>query len=505
MYLLIGDSNLRQTFSAYKDKLIEELGIDIQFEQATNNASIKASLEKEREVKPVLFYIATILNEISLKTGKGKPTEGVIKTVTEDQNIVVNTEAGKIENTSRLYLICNPFLRQDPKWMEEKLLQIKFYMKEQHTIYSPPNVVLVGEPLIEPCDLVGDKVHLTETGRKKFFDKILDDLRIGKEEIERFETHGMDWSGEDLSQKLSQKTPRTAKKRQRAENDRDDTPPSSPKKKRDENETVMSMLKSIMAELKEDRTKTSKKTEELEESIDKLKESEIEIRQEVNTLLTTKEEDKIFAATLLEDLDAMENEALRNTIIVKKMKTEEQVTADKITMTNVIQQEARKMVKEVIGQEEEIIYIGLMVSGREGLRVTPGTLPPFKIVFKTKEKGIIFREKAVARSKLVGDKLYKTYFTCQQCQGTRIRTGLMWSLVDKIKDPKKGIDAWVNQSLNKPTMQVKGEKSQKTYSYVSAMLKYEDKLEDKAKEDALKLAKRQFPGQVEKIFIVIKE
>jgi hypothetical protein len=503
-FLLIGDSNLRQTFLTHKDQLIEEIGVDIEFEQVTNNASIKAALEKEREVMPDIYYIATILNEISMKTGKGKPTEGVIKAVTEDQNIIINKEAAKIENTSRLYLICNPFLRQDPKWMEEKLLQIKFYMKEQHDIYSPPNVVLVGEPLIEQSDLVGDKVHLTESGKKKFFDKIVSDLTIGKKEIERFVEGDMDWASEDLSQKLSQKTPKTAKKRQRQENEEDDTPPSSPKKKK-EDETVMGMLKSIMAELKEDRTKTSRKTEELEESIDKLKESEIEIRQEVNTLVSKKEEDRIFAATLREDIDAIENETLRNTIIVKKMKTDKQVTIDKISMNTLVQQEARQMVKEILGQEDDIVYIGLLVGGKDGLRATLGVLPPFKIVFKTKEKGIAFREKAVAKSKLIGDKLHKTYFTCQQCQGTRVRTILMWALVDKIKDPKKGIDAWINQSLNRPTLQIKGEKTQKTYSFVQAMQKFKEKLEEKPKEEALKIAKKFFPGQVEKIFLVIKE
>jgi hypothetical protein len=504
MYLLIGDSNLRQTFVTYKEKLAEEIGVDIQFEQATNNASVKAALEKERDVKPDIVYIATILNEISQKTGKGKPTEGVIKTVTEEQNIIVNTVAEKPDNASRLYLICNPFLRQDPKWMEEKLLQIKFYMKEQHTIYSPGNVVLVGEPIIEPSDLVGDKVHLTESGKKKFFDKIVADLKIGKEEIEKFETGHMDWSVEELSQKLSQKTPRTAKKRQRPEDEVEETPPCSPKKKK-EDETVMGMLKSIMAELKEDRSKSSKKAEELEESIDKLKESEIEIRQEVNSLITKKEEDKVFAATLREDIDAVENEALRNTIIVKKLKTEKQVTADKISMSIMVQQEARKVVKEILDSEEDIVYIGLMVGGREGLRATPGILPPFKIVFKSKEKGITFREKAVARSKIPEDKLHKAYFTCQQCQGTRIRTLLMWALVDKLKDAKKGVDSWVNQSLNKPTLHVKTDKSQKTYTFVSAMQTYEKKLDNKPKEEALKLAKKFYPGQVEKIFLVISE
>jgi hypothetical protein len=506
MFLLIGDSNLRQTFLKYKEELNKEIGIEIQFEQATNNASIKAILEKEREVKPDLFYIATILNEINLKTGKGKPTEGIIKAVTEEQNIVVNTEAAKIENTSRLYLICNPFLRQDPKWMEEKLLQIKFYIKEQHTIYSPANVIIVGEPIIGPSDLASDKVHLTDSGKKKFFDKLMADLKEGKTEIENFQNFGMDWSNEELTQKLSQKTPKTAKKRQHVEVEEEEEEVVVTTKKKKEDESIMGMLKSIMAELKEDRRKSSIKTDELEESIDKLKESEIEIRQGMNDLLSKQEEEKVFSATLREDLDAVENEALRNTVIIKKLKTSKATSTDKVTMGLLVQQEARSLVKEVLGTEDDIAYTGLLFTGKDGLRATEGLLPPFKVAFKTKEKGIIFREKVVQRSKNSEDKLHKTYFTCQQCQGTRIRTLLMWALVDKIKDPKKGVDAWVNQSINKPTLQVKGaEKNQRSYSFVEAMMKYEEKLEDKSKEEALKLAKKFFAGQVEKIFMVIKE
>lgn len=341
------------------------MGIDVQFEQATNNASIKAALEKERNPRPTIYYISSILNEISQKTGKGKPTEGVIKAVTEEQNIVINTEAAKIENTSILYLVCNPFLRQEPKWMEEKLLQIKFYMREQHTIYSPANVIIVGEPIIESTDLVSDKIHLTDDGKRKFHEKILADLQEGKKEIENFQTLGMDWSNEDLSQKLSQKTPKTAKKRARDEIE-EVTPPSSPKKKK-ENESIMDMLKSIMSELKEDRKKTNTKTDELEESIDKLKESEIELRQEVSSLITKKEEEAIFSATMREDLDAIENDSLRSIVIVKKLKTEKTVNTDKITMGLLVQQEARSLVKDVLGDDKDVTFIGLLFTGKDGL------------------------------------------------------------------------------------------------------------------------------------------
>jgi hypothetical protein len=507
MFLLIGDSNLRQTFLAYKDQLNTEVEVELQFEQATCNETIKICLEKEREVKPDLIYISSILNEISKNTGKGKPTEGIIKSVTEEQNIVINTVAAKIENTNRLYLQCYPMLRQDPKWMEEKLLQIKFYMKEQHTMYSPANVIIVGEPLIEAGDLQSDKVHLNDAGKAKFFEKIKADLLEGVKEIARFKEFGNDWASQDLSQSLSQKTPKTAKKRMRTEEMEveDDLSIHTPKKKR-EDETIMSMLKNFMDEIKEDRKQAKKKTEEMEESIDKLKESEVEIWQEVKSLKGKAKEDRLFTATLREDLDAVENEASRNIVIVKKMKTKEKTTTDKAEMGKLVQVEARKLVKELLGCESSIALITLLFMGKEGLKIKEGQLPPFKIIFKTKEKGIEFKEKAVSRLKTIFDPLHKTYITNQQCLATRIRTTLMWGCVDKIKDEKKGIDSWVNQGLNKPTLQVKGEeKGQRSYTFVAAMEKYGQKLDNKTKEEATKLAKKFFAGQIEKIFLVISD
>jgi hypothetical protein len=509
MYLLIGDSNLRQTYLQFKDSLINDIGVELVFEQATNNESIKIALEKERDPAPELVYITSILNEIAKNTGKGKPTEGIIKSVTEEQNIVINTVAAKSGNENTLYLQCYPMLRQDPKWMEEKLLQIKFYMKEQHSIYSPCNVVIVGEPIIEPSDLQTDKVHLNEEGKKKFYEKIKADLLEGQSEISKFRNFGSDWSNLDLSQKLSQKTPRTGKKRTRNEEmeiDEEDVTNTPKKHKKKEDESVLTILKAFMEEIKEDRKLSSKKAEELEGSIDQLKVAEIEIRQEVKGLKEKKNSDITFSATLREDLDAVENESLRCIVIVKKLKTSEKTSSDKAEMGRLAQKEAKTLVKEILGDDTYILYTSLLATSIRGLRIVEGLIPPFKIAFKSKEKGNEFREKAVLRSKDTTDRLNKTYFTPQQCLATRIRTNLMWSIVDKIKDAEKGIDSWVNQGLNKPTLQVKGiEKVTQSLSFVSAMHKYKEKIDQKAKDEATKIARKFFPGQVEKIFIVLKD
>ncbi len=197
---------------------------------------------------------------------------------------------------------------------------------------------------------------------------------------------------------------------------------------------------------------------------------------------------------------------MRSIVIVKKLKTKEKVNADKIEMGRLAQTEAKKLVKEILGDDTYISYTGLLATSVKGLRITEGQLPPFKIAFKTKEKGVEFKEKAVQRAKITEDALHKTYFTCQQCLATRIRTNLMWAIVDQVKKDEAGTDAWVNQSLNKPTLQIKGDgRNQQTYTFVSAMAKYREKLSQKSKDEAAKIARKFFPGQVEKIFIVIKD
>ena len=82
----------------------------------------------------------------------------------------------------------------------------------------------------------------------------------------------------------------------------------------------------------------------------------------------------------------------------------------------------------------------------------------------------------------------------------------MWHIADKLKDPTKGIDSWVSQNFNKPMLQVKGlEKFQRGYTFVNAMIKYGMKIEAKDLEDSQKMARRSFPGQVEKIFFILKD
>ncbi len=405
------------------------------------------------------------------------------------------------ENGATLFLISYPFLRLEPKWVEEKLLQIKFYMCDHVKKSSPGNVAVVTAPDIAHEDLVLDKVHLTSAGKKKVAEKIIADVKMGRVEYEKTRDEDMAWEDTDI-EALSQKTPKTNKKRQRKNSNEEE---NEPKKSKGDTE-MMSLMKHMINEMREDRNNSKKESKHIKSELNNLKVTTTGVKKQLEKIESQKETDNIYTATVREDLDAVENENMRNVVIIKKLAAAIKVPNGRAELSKVIQKVGREVVKDVTGGDSTVVFVSQLYTGKEAIRITEGFFPPFKIVFKTKQDGLSFKETAVQRSKDPKDRLHKSYLTTQQTLGTRIRTGLMWSVAEKIKDPEKGVDAWVTQNLNRPMLQVKGEERyQRGYTFVNAMIKYGAKLDEKAKEDARKIAHKHFPGQVEKLFMVIKD
>ncbi len=503
MIVILGDSNIRQTLDNHQAEIENAIQDKIVFEQVTTNEALKIALEKQREEQPWLFYISSVLNEIAAKTGKGKPREDTIRLVTQEQNEIVNEKAD--ENGALLFLIGYPFLRTEPKWIEEKLLQIRFYMCEHVKKSSPGNVAVVSAPEITADDLVADKVHLNTGGKKKVAQKIISDVKMGRVEFEKTRDEDMAWEDTNI-ESLSQKTPKTNKKRQRKEAEEEEQEENPEPKKSKGDSEMMALMKQMMIEIRDGKTKTTKESKEMKSEIRNLKETTTEVKQQLDKIESQKETDNIYTATVREDLDAVENENMRNVVIIKKLRAAMKVPGERAELTKVIQKIGREVVKDVVGNDAAVVFVSQLYTGKDAIRITDGFFPPFKIVFKTKQDGLSFKEAAVQRSKNPKDNLHKSYLTTQQTLGTRIRTGMMWNVAEKLKNPEKGVDAWVTQNLNRPMLQVKGEERfQRGYTFVNAMVKYGDKLDDKAKEEAKKIARKHFPGQVEKLFIVIKD
>jgi len=92
-------------------------------------------------------------------------------------------------------------------------------------------------------------------------------------------------------------------------------------KKKKEDETILGTIKSLVAEIREDRKKAEKRAEKMEDNINVLKEADIENKQNFAKIEASRESDNVYSATVREDLDVIDNETLKNTVIVKKLRS----------------------------------------------------------------------------------------------------------------------------------------------------------------------------------------
>ncbi len=267
---------------------------------------------------------------------------------------------------------------------------------------------------------------------------------------------------------------------------------------------MLDKLDLFMKELREDRKNNSERFTKMEKSIEETKIAQEEIKADVTKL---KEGDNCFSASVREDLDALENLNARDTVVIKRLATDKNVPTDKRELSSLIVEVGRELLTQVMGDDKSMKFVAPLYLKNEKRVEKEGQrkeLPPFKIVFKQLSDAIIFKEKAITASKDESSKLYKAYISSQQNVGTRVRLLLMWGVVDHLKKEKK--EGWVSQSSPKPTLMVKQTGNVvKTYSFIEAMTSYGDKIPDKIKEEATRLARRFYYGQVEKIFVILKD
>jgi len=539
MILLTGDSNYREVYSKYKKRIEEETKESLVFRQYTSNESLKLVLSDKlgKEDRPKVFIIGAGLNELAAKAkSKKKGRDDLVRTVANEQNTVVLKQAEK-DNRS-LFGMTPPFLRMDPAWMAEKYSLLFFYMRDFSLKFNSGNMY-VGSPIvIEETDLKDDKVHLNEAGLAKLVVAIISDAKTALKDVEILRNGT--GSDEDLEMESSQlsnwaKTPETTRKRTREDENEIDTAPSGKRTRERDNETVtpvetastssesvpsipasesssntelIATLHQFMQQMREDRRVDSDTIRKVELSQNTIVEKQKETDEKVEKLTDIVMTDNEIFASMKEDVDASENETMRNTVVVKKLVIKEKLPTDKKDIPKFIQTQGRALVKQLMGEEseKEVKFVStLFMKDRSSPAPDePTYLPPFKLVFKTKEAGMRFREEAVKVSKEGKEGFEKTYFTHQQNAATRIRTSLMWGVVAGLK--KKGKEAWVNQNLNKPNIQIKENgKIVKTLTFIQAMKEHSKLLSAKVLSDVTKSASWNFSGQMERYFLVLKD
>ncbi len=87
-----------------------------------------------------------------------------------------------------------------------------------------------------------------------------------------------------------------------------------------EDQTVLSTLKAFMVEIRDEKKRSEKRVGLMETNIALLKESDIKTKQKLSKMDSSKINDNVYTANVMEDLDGIDNKNLKNTVIVKKLK-----------------------------------------------------------------------------------------------------------------------------------------------------------------------------------------
>jgi hypothetical protein len=505
--LVIGDSNFRDLTTSHKGEIENEIGEKFTFALASSVASVKTILDNQ-EVMPDIVFIASPTNEISQKSKNNtKSREGIIESVITDLYNQVTPFATKNERS--FFVMIQPFIRYEPGWIETKFKFYLDHLKATHNSTASANICLGSAIELEGDDLKPDKIHLNAEGLKKLKSILVSDVKTAISErlinitgSDQQEEEEMNISPTQTNQtRTLRKTP--ARRKRPIDDFSDEEGKSRKKKSKDRIDSVLEKLDLLMDKFTSDKTMNNQRFDKIEERLDETVLVQENLKEEVEKI---KKSECSFAASVREDLDAVENMNARDTVIVKKLEIES-VPNEKKELSNVVLKTGKEIVTLIMGDDKIMKFVTPLYFNnnkripKEGERTE---LPPFKIVFKRMQDAIEFREKAITASKDLSHRLYKAHFSHQQSVGTRVRLSLLWGVADALKKEKK--DSWVTQSSPKPTLMVKENGNLvKSFGYIDAMVTYGDKIDPKIKEEATKLATRFFYGQVEKIFIILKD
>ncbi len=494
MILFVGDSNLRNVVEENQTAIKNKLGEDIVFQQAGHNESVRAILEDTEFESYSTVAIATILNEIGVKGKLVRTRDDIINSITKEQVDIVAKHAAAHPNTR--FIILPPFMRFEPPWIPDKLRTISLHLKDHTEKVNLENIEF-GRPLeIVENDLVNDKVHLNEEGKIKFLNSIIGAPQRG--------TQFSSWAATP-----SRTVTRSISKRLRNSCSSDEGEAGSTKRaKNDElSVAILEKLNAMTAELREDRIAAAERTENLIAKLNVNIESTTSNSKKIEELSKKQASCNNTMACLREDLDAVDNEALRNIVLVRKLKTKEFIPHQKSDIAELLKKLANELVVKLGGKQEMIKFVTMAYNelDQNKQRGRAGIVPAFKVGFKRKEDAIAFKEAGTRSAKDKDGDLHKVVFAYQLCSATRIRTQIMWIIVNKLKE--QGKEAWVNTNYTKPKLQVKSnDKNYPTdYTFVGAIEKFKDLVKEEELKEINTQAKKFFRGKCEQYFIILSD
>jgi hypothetical protein len=498
---LLGDSNLRNTLEINKERLVTATSEEFIFKMATSNESIKTHLEATLD-DPQIIFIMTPINEVVkiVQRNQAKGRDETLRAVIEEMSKIVHASAAAKRNT--LHVLIPPFLRLEPNWFGTRVRLGVFYTKDSIKSSSPWNIVVSSITEIVSGDLDDDNVHLNAFGKEKFYITLESDIVKCKENLKSLgEGQPMEWAADEFEPP----TPNTMRKRNREQRVQESEEEDVGGKKA-RLDSVLDKLDSLVKEIKHERASTKQELGTLNIAVEENKVGLNELKDQVADMAKKKD---VLTAEMREDIDSLENENLKQVVVVRKLTAETgPIPMERKALRAYIQSVARAIVAKILDQDaaKTVKYGAPLYSFIDPTKKdnAAGLVPPFKIGFSSKEAAVRFREAALRKAKEVGSNYKNTYFTFFQSAGTRVRTMLLWSLVDGLKTETR--EAWVAQNASKPTLQVKENgRITDSLTFVKAMTKYGDKIPRKTIEEATKLAKKNFSGNLKETFVVLED
>jgi hypothetical protein len=493
MILIIGDSNLRNVVEENQLEIKNKLGEEIVFEQAGTNDSVKAILEAN-EVPYNRIVIGTLLNEIGRLARIVKTRDDIINNITKEQADIIAKNAKENEDTK--YIVLPPFMRFEPTWIPDKLRIIQLQLKDHIERTGQGNIEYAAPVEITEQDVNADNVHLNAQGKAKLLASL-----IGPSQPRCTQSPmATNWANTPLTRS------RTKRTRPPTESDEEGAAGSKKSKTNDFSAAVLAKLNQMTEEMREERARAAERADNLVVKLETTSEATSQNSKKIEELSKGQETINTTMASLREDIDVVENEGMRNVILIRKLKTAKTIPRIKTEINEFLKEEANTLVTTLGGNPGMIKFVTMAYSDLDQTKQQgrQGQIPAFKIGFKIKEDAITFKEKGTSSAKNKDSPIHKVVFAYQQCSATRIRTTIMWIIVNKLK--ADGKEAWVNMSTSKPKLQVKTDKKYPTdYTFVSAVTKYKDLLlEDDLKEVTIQ-ARKFFKGQCKQLFVVLKD
>jgi len=478
--LMVGDSNLCSHIFKSNESATRFLNNDVTLFKPSVITTYKDIME-DLEGPKDLVIIGHLLNQVSdlenrwkggsLDKEKENEIQGTVVKMAE----IINKAAEKHNKTK--FAVIPPLLRTYPDWLFNSLSDIK----RAYLASIASNIIILPEPKIDENDLVADGVHLKPMAQQRMRNYVLDFVKsFSSETIEV-----------TIEEELRDNdTNRAERKRKRVDEEERDGDSG-------EDLSGEEVARALLREIKKLRCEIKDRKSECETNNDL-------INERIDVACTRINAGLIATARVKEEVDGLKNYSTRCMVVLRKVKMpvgfmlprEMPVRAKKVRelLTEQINKLPILKDEKVTTTSIFLFKVGGSTTVFQDLRLTFGSHEEaleakFRILKARENKLGIWNECDVSNDAV---------------KATRVRVVLLLAMARELR--REGQDVKVNRYIESPNLVIKRDgKITKNLTFVDSILEFGEKLSPEDIAKARRVAGQSFKGQLEQVFLVIKE